>query len=224
MEYTLFVQTKKYLEDVAKSNPSILVGFSGGKDSWVCLDLCCRVFTSVTAFFLYLVPDLACVEAELDKARKRYGVEIRQYPHWLLFRSIKNGIYCDRHWRDAGGIWEPKINDLHAAIIADTGINLICQGAKEKDSMWRRRYFSINHFAQVIYPLRKWAKFDVLSYLRMNQIEIPESSGGSASGIDLSTRSLLWLHDRHPADFQRVLEYFPYSEAVVKRRDLYGIK
>lgn len=224
MEYTLFIETKKYLEGVARAHESIMVGFSGGKDSWVCLDLCRRNFKNVTAFFLYLVPGLECVEVELEKARSRYGVEILQYPHWLLFRCVKHGTYCDTHWKDRDNIWEPKINDIHMAIIADTGIKLICQGAKDADSMWRRRYFAINKFDQVIYPLKKWQKIDVLSYLKIHKIEIPDSSGGRATGIDLSTPSLLWLHDKHPVDFRKLLEYFPYAEAAIKRRDYYGTK
>ena len=40
---------------------------------------------------------------------------------------------------------------------------------------------------------------------------------------NLSTPALLWLHDYHPDDFQKLLRFFPYAEAVVKRRDWYDI-
>jgi hypothetical protein len=162
MEYVLFSETIKELQKIAARHESILVAFSGGKDSWCCLDLCYKIFKRVKAFFLYFIPELECIEVELDKARQRYGVEILQYPHWLFFRCIKEGVYCDWYWKNIN-IWEPKINDIHMAIIADTGIDLICQGAKESDSMWRRRYFTINRFDRVIYPLKKWQKIDVIS-------------------------------------------------------------
>jgi len=222
LEYVLFTKTIEELKESAASHDSVVVGFSGGKDSWCCLDLCMKIFKNVKAFFMYFIPGLECVEVELDKARQKYGVEILQYPHWLLFRCIKYGIFCDGHWKGSQGIWEPKINDIHKAIIADTGINLICQGAKDSDSMWRRRYFTINHFDRVVYPLKKWQKIDVLSYLKINNIPLPDSSGKSATGIDLSTPSLLWLYDKHPEDFKKLLQFFPYAEAVIRRREYYG--
>ena len=161
------------------------------------------------------------MERELEKARRRYGLTILQYPHWLFFRCAKEGIYCDSSWQNHD-LYEPKINDIHKAIISVTGIDLICQGAKDADSMWRRRYFTINKFDSVCYPLKKWQKIDVLSYLRLNNIEIPDSSGKNAGGIDLSTPSLLWLYDNYPNDFNELLKYFPQAEAVVWRRRYYG--
>jgi 3'-phosphoadenosine 5'-phosphosulfate sulfotransferase (PAPS reductase)/FAD synthetase len=222
VEYVLFTKTIEELKESAVRHDNVIVGFSGGKDSWCCLDLCMKVFKNVTAFFMYLIPDLECVEVELNKARQKYGITILQYPHWLLFRCIKYGTYCDGHWKNSQAIWEPKINDIHKAVIADTGINLICQGAKEADSMWRRRYFTINKFEQIIYPLKKWQKIDVLSYLKINNIPLPDSSGKNATGVDLSTPSLLWLYDNYPNDFKKLLQFFPYAEAVVKRREYYG--
>jgi hypothetical protein len=64
----------------------------------------------------------------------------------------------------------------------------------------------------------------VLAYLKINGIPVPDSSGGQATGVDLSTPSILWLYDNHPEDFQKLLQYFPLAEAAIKRRDEYGVK
>ncbi len=224
MEYTLFTETRKELEKVARHQESILVAFSGGKDSWVCLDLCCKIFKRVVCFFLFFVPDLECVEIQLERARQRYGVEIRQYqyPHWLFFRCIKYGVYCDTHWKDRMDVWEPKLNDIYKAIIADTGIDRICSGMKGTDSLWCRRHFAINKLGKTLYPLKKWQRIDIISYLRMNQIDLPDAPGKNSWGIDLSTPTLLYLHDKFPDDFQRLLTFFPYAEAAVYKRMFYG--
>lgn len=32
------------------------------------------------------------------------------------------------------------------------------------------------------------------------------------AGIGIGPRSLRWLHDHHPTDWQRLLQVFPYAE------------
>lgn len=223
MEYELFNETLKYINGYAEQSESVLVGFSGGKDSLVCLDLCVRAFKKVVPFFMYLVPGLDVCEVQLRAAEERYGVKVIQYPHWLLFRLLKYGIRCENNER-CYRLPDLKINDIHKAVIADTGIPIVCWGAKKSDSMWRRRYFSINRFDRVFYPLKEWNKQDVLAYLRMREIPLPDGPGASASGIDLSTKPVLWLYDKHPGDYQKLKEIFPFIEAVVLRREWYGVK
>ena len=200
---------------------SCLVAFSGGKDSLVVMDLCMRSFSRVEAFFMYLVPGLECVEAELELARARWGVPIRQYPHWLLHRLVKNSVYCASHWSN-DSLPEWKLADVYALALLDSGLPQLATGAKRVDSGWRRRFMSTQREDQVFYPIAQWHKYDVLAYLKARGIALPPSSGKSATGIDLSTPSLLWLHDTFPDDFRRVCEVFPFAEAVVWRRKFYG--
>ena len=93
----VFTDTSRLLARYAEQHESILVSFSGGKDSLVCLDLCTRAFKRVVCYFMYFVKDLECCEQQLQYARDRWGVEILQYPHWILFRCLKNGVYCNNH-------------------------------------------------------------------------------------------------------------------------------
>jgi hypothetical protein len=74
----------------------------------------------------------------------------------------------------------------------------------------------------VVTPIAGFQKVDVLQYLASRRIPVPDSEGSNANGVDLSTPSLLWLHDRHPRDFRRLCEVFPYAEAVVWRRRFYA--
>jgi phosphoadenosine phosphosulfate reductase len=61
---------------------SVIVSYSGGKDSAVVLDLCHRYFKTVHAFFMYQVSDLSFQEATLRRAEKKYGIEIYRVPHF----------------------------------------------------------------------------------------------------------------------------------------------
>lgn len=227
MEYVLFTETIKELQRVAGQYEHVLVAFSGGKDSLVCLDLACRVFKKVTGFFLYLVPGLDFLERRLADASRKYNIEILQYPSPMLFRFFKNRTYCDIHQSCASKIKEFGTTDLYKAIVYQTGIKRIIAGNKEVDSTaLKNRFFDSYNLADfVLYPLKKWRKADVINYCKIYKILPPDESVKNVnSGIDLSTKRLLWLHDSFPQDFERLCEYFPYAGAVVKRREWYGIK
>lgn len=231
MEYVAFKQSLELLQEKARTHEKVLVSFSGGKDSWCCLDLCMKAgFKHVQPFLMYMFPGMSMDAAEIRKAEAHYpGIKVLRYPHWLLFRVLKYGVFCDGHWKKRLEMWEPKLFDLYAAICHETGISLICHGAKEADSIWRRKvYFSSYHFEPMLYPLKRWSKFDVLAYLKINNLEhvatgSAERQKKNAGGIDLTAQSLLWMHDQHHEDFERIKVMFPYIEAVVKRRDWYGI-
>lgn len=74
-----FTETSRILQEQARKHPAVLVSFSGGKDSLAVLDLCCRAFNHVVAFYMYLVPGLRHIEERLEWAKAKYGIEILQY-------------------------------------------------------------------------------------------------------------------------------------------------
>lgn len=210
------------LTSAASRDGAVLVGYSGGKDSLATIDLCSRTFARVEAFFMYLVPGLACVEEALDYGRRRWGVTIRQYPHWVVGNIVRNGVYCNSHWANLG-LPEWKLHDIYDLAAAESGCRIVATGAKRTDSLWRRRQMGTWARDDMLTPLASWNKFDVLGYLQARGIPNPSSSGRNATGVDLSTPALLWLHDEHPEDFRKVCEAFPFAEAVVWRRKFYGV-
>ena len=66
----------------SKVTDAVLVGFSGGKDSIVTLDLCFKYFKKVVPFFLYIVPGLSFQERQLQWYENRYQTEIIRLPHF----------------------------------------------------------------------------------------------------------------------------------------------
>lgn len=216
-------ETLETLKTSAARTKKILVSYSDGKDSRAVLDLCLRSFDHVEGFFMYFIPGLVCMEEALAKAERDHGIKIHRYPHWLARKCIVEGVYCNNHV-DFDDLPEWKLRDIYDLVIHETKIPLIATGAKRADSTWRRRMLtSVSSYDDVMYPIAGWTKLDVLAYLKTRGIAIPSSSAGSATGIDLSTPSLLWLHDTYPDDFRRLCEFFPYAEAVVWRRTWHGV-
>lgn len=210
----VFRDSAAALEALALLHESCLVFYSGGKDSLAVMDLCRRAFRAAAGVFMYFVPGLAVAEERLDYARRRWGVEFLLLPHWMLGRFLKNGVYCPPR----PGVKELTLPAVHALARRETGVGLIAHGAKRADGSWRRRQMKATASDDLVSPLAAWNKWDVLSYLKANGIEPP----GEKFDLDLSAKSLLWLHRDHPGDFARVCEVFPYAEAVVWRQRWYG--
>ena len=64
------------IKTMSKITDTVLVGFSGGKDSIVTLDLCVKYFKNVIPFFLYIAPDLSFQERQLKWYENKYNLEI----------------------------------------------------------------------------------------------------------------------------------------------------
>ena len=189
----------------------------------VVMDLATKIFKTVLPVFMYFVPGLSIIEKQVDFASKKWGVEVLHVPHWILFRCFKNGVYCLPSIKNRDNIPDVKIRDIYNHVIRTSGIPFIATGAKLADSVWRKQNMrSTEGWTDILNPLKNWNKFDVLYYLKKNDIPIPDSSGASATGVDLSTPSILWLYDKHQEDYEKVSRYFPFIGAVVKRRELYG--
>lgn len=223
----IITSTTQMLQECAKVHDSVLVSYSGGKDSLVTLDLCSRTFKRVVCFFMYFVPGLTVEEEVLDVARKHYGVEILYYAHWAVIGALRAGVYAPTTETTDSLPKDYTLNDVYALARQDSGIQLIACGIKKADSEFRRKNMAAFLRKDVLCPLRDWNKLEILAYLSLHKLPVPKSKSGkveSATGVDLSAPALCQLHDNHPDDFQKLLRWFPFADAAVARRDFFGIK
>ncbi len=227
MATSVFVGTADKLREAAKSHPRVLVSFSGGKDSSVCLDLALRSgFTEVVPFFMYLVPGLSFIDQRLEEAERRFGVKVIHVPHWANYAYIKEELFCTRPYH-LDDLPEVKLPELYSMLHLQTGINLIINGGKKSDGLWRKRFiWSVRNKANIMHPIDDWNKWDVYAYLKARNIPVPQESidmGAKGAGVDLHPDSLLWIYDNHPDDFRKIERVYPYVRAAVYRREWYGI-
>lgn len=222
--FDAIIEGYKILEDIKKQSKEIIVFYSGGKDSLVVLDMCTKVFSKVICFYMYFVPGLALIDEQLDFARQKYGVEIKQIPHWSVIGALKCGVYGNSR-PEYDNFPDLKLRDCYMSAMNTTGINFVATGEKFSDSRHRSQYmrFATNR-EYIVNPLKNWNKYDVLYYLKKEKIPLPDASSSIMSGISLAVRDILWLHDKHYNDFLKVEVFFPFVRAIVKRRDYYGIK
>jgi hypothetical protein len=162
---------------------------------------------------------LGCIDAALEFGRKRFGFKIHMVPHWMTWRCKKYGVFC----KPQLDLPEIKLDQIYDHIRAQTGIEHLATGAKDSDSMWRRRQLGTwGKKDHLVYPVQKWNKLQILGYLKSRGIPLPDSSNKQATGVDLSEPSIHWLREHYPDDYAKLLKEYPFAEAVVKRREFFG--
>lgn len=217
---SIYADSLEECRKTAAENPECIVGYSGGKDSLCTLQLAVQAFRRVVCVHLYLVPGLDFVEKRLQFARDRFGVEVVEYPAPALLYSIKHGHYRPPSPRSFAGIQKFTLDMMIRLAGQELGIKTLLIGRRETDFLTRKIAMR-GGMLPGENPIREWMKYDVMAYLRRNDLPIPESAG-DARGVDLTAESLLWIHETFPDDWKRLLHYFPFAEAILHRKQIYG--
>lgn len=204
---------------------SVLVAFSGGKDSVVTLDLCAKYFDRVEAFFMYLVPGLEFQERMLTWYERKYGIHIHRLPHMDTSTMLRYGAFTVPDYN----VPQIGINDIYDYMRRETGIPWIAAGERISDSIWRRAM--IKHSGSIdwqrgrFYPLAEWNKNEVMQYIKKARLKLGEDSkklGFSFRSLD--GKELSVIKRIYPDDYKKILRVFPFAEASVLRYEKYGEK
>ena len=202
---------------------SVIVGFSGGKDSIVCADLCFKYFKNVKLFFMYLVPNLEFQERMLRKYEERYNTEILRIPHFEVSEFLKYGSFTMMDWSvDVVGI-----NDTYEYLRQRTGIHWIAAGERCADSIVRnamiKKSGSIDYKRGRFYPLAYWKKQEVLQYIKYRKLYLsPEQKKIGFSFRSLAGCELAIIKQMFPEDYEKILKVYPFCGAAVERYEKYG--
>lgn len=204
------------IKTMSKITDSVIVGFSGGKESVVLLDLCCKHFKRVYPYFLYLHPDLEFQNRILKWYEKKYGVEVLKLPHmdtsiFFHYGSFRNGYY---HYPLI------DINDIYSYLRVKYNTYWIAAGERMDDSLWRRgmihKSSTIDKQRGRFYPLAMWKKREVLEYIKFHKLYYSKDQReGRGSFGSLHGRNLSILKQYYPDDYKRVLSLYPFAEASV---------
>lgn len=207
----------------SKVTDSVIVGFSGGKDSIVCADLCFRYFRNVQLYFMYLVPGLEFQEKTLRWYENKYNTEIIRIPHFECSEFLKYGSFtlADLNVDVVG------INDTYEYLREITGYHWIAAGERCADSIVRnamlKKSGSIDWKRGRFFPLIYWKKNDVLQYIKYKKLYLsPEQRELGFSFRSLAGSELAVIRNRYPEDFEKIKAVYPFCEAGVERFLKYG--
>lgn len=207
----------------SKVTDSVIVGFSGGKDSIVTLDLCFKYFKNVQPFFMYLVPGLEFQEKMLRWYENKYDTEIIRMPHFEVSEFLKYGSFTMLD----NDVEVVTINDTYEYLRQHTGIHWIAAGERCADSIVRnamiKKSGSIDYKRGRFYPLAYWKKNEVLQYIKYKKLYLsPEQKQLGFSFRSLAGCEVAVIKKYYPKDYRKILRVFPYAEAGVFRYLHYG--
>lgn len=211
------------VKTMATITDSVLVGFSGGKDSAACLDLCFRYFKNVQPYFMYLVPDLEFQERTLKYYEKRYKKDILRVPHFMLSDWLRYGTFR------MPDLDVPMIKtvELYNYLREQTGTYWICAGERIADSIVRRAMIkessSIDTKRGRFYPLAYWNVKQVRAYNKQRNLPLSlENKALNHSFRSLESDEVKNIKKVFPKDYQKIKEMFPLVDVAIKKGEFYG--
>lgn len=213
---------------VRESQSETLLAFSTGKDAiaaWLAIR---DSFEVVHPYYLYLVPGLEFVEDSLAYYEQYFGEKIVRLPHPSLHRWLNNFTFQPPERClviEQAGLPNHEYSHIRQAMCEMRNLAsdmLVADGVRAADSPMRR--IAINTHGPITWsqgkyhPIWDWKKADLLECFRKHGVKLPEDYklfGRSFDGIDL--RFILPLKKHRPADYRKILEWFPMCELEVFR-------
>ena len=207
----------------SKITDSVIVAFSGGKESVVVLDLCMRYFKRVQPFFMYICPDLSFQEKTLQWYEKKYQTEIIRLPHMDVSEFFHYGSFRAPDY----SFPIVSINDIYKYVRLKTDIWWIAAGERINDSIVRRAMMkksgSIDEQRGRIYPVSEWKKHEIVDYIKFHNLYLgADSRKMGFSFKTLEGRELMMIKDNFPDDYEKLIHLYPFAGAGVKRVEEYG--
>lgn len=201
------------IKTMSKLTDSVIVGFSGGKDSLVTLDLCARYFKNVRAYNLYTVPGLSFQERCLRTYEEKYNIEIIRLPNTDVSERLKKGIFAPPD-KDIPLIY---FQDIYDYLRQETGMYWIAGGERASDSIERnamiKKVGSINYKMGRFYPLAWWKQKEVLNYIKVHKLPYFDMREGFLD-------DQLWeIKEFFPDDWEKLKRLYPFMGAKLEKSE-----
>jgi 3'-phosphoadenosine 5'-phosphosulfate sulfotransferase (PAPS reductase)/FAD synthetase len=216
-EITAIKRSLEIIEIAFHNSNQCILFFSGGKDSVCVLHLLEKYYLkpNIHLVFMPFVDGLPETDRVIEIAKKSGYSKVHLYQHWRYFVDKAQGSFCVKQGKPK------KLSDIYAEAREDLGDLPIFYGAKQSDGMWRRLVTNnTKQMVNVHAPIYGWSKYDVLVYIRKNNLEYLKQEGDRISGVDLSGKYVLWAHENSPQSYEALKCEFPFLDAVLKRQEI----
>lgn len=207
-----------------------LIAFSRGKDALAAYLVAREHGLELCAFHMHLVPGLEFVAENLDYYRRALGIEIVDIPHPSLARMLDAAVFQPFHRlqdldRAPKELSYPEVYSVMRRHYGLPDGALTASGVRACDSIIRRISFQkgghVRLKSQTFYPVWNYNKAATMDVIARSGIQLAvdyELFGRSFDGIDY--RFLAPLAKHRPADYRRILEWFPLAEMELFRHGI----
>lgn len=209
------------IKTMSKITDSVLVAFSGGKESVVVLDMCFRYFKHVQPYFQYCVPGLSFNEKLLNWYENRYETEILRVPVENIGAMFRYGIYT---------IPDPTFpivseTDVWNYMRHETGTWWIAGGERINDSLMRRA--RIKHSSTIdvrsgrLFPVAMWKTQEVYDYIKYHKLFLSKEQKQLKHSLRIfQPADLMYIKQHLPDDYAKILHMFPFAGAITKKAEM----
>lgn len=214
--------------------PRALLAFSTGKDALAAYLAMRPHFEEIVLVYFELVPGLSFVRDSLDYYERQFGQKIYRLPHPTFYEWLRTSAFqTPSRIGLIAGFELPAdytYSTAHDMLRAEEGLasDVPCaNGIRAADSPMRR--VSLMTHGPISYNSRQWSpvwefnKADVLRILDVNNVRLPVDYrvfGRTFDGLDY--RFMRPMKDHFPADYAKVLEWFPLVELGLWRIEKMG--
>lgn len=203
----------------------LLIALSGGKDSLCLCELIKMAeITNVKYFNMEFLPDLQIQKDLLDYACKRFNIPYEQ----IIKVPSEHFINCMRHsaykWYNENAKKEfPQTSrtDIYR-LVAQENKGTVITGVKKADSLMMMRKINNNGGVELC-PLRDWKLEDVLMFMKLRNINIPDLIKQGVRGVGLEDHSISYIYEHYPEDYKKILETFQFAGAMVHKYKYFDI-
>ena len=208
------------LEHLRRITDRVLLAWSGGKDSVVCLDLLMAYGFTVAAFTHYAIDGFSLKESYNALIFERYGrFPLIKVPSPSRTEAHRTGMYCV----PIPDLPKLKFRDLWEHARRETGMTWICTGEKKNDSLERRamtsRWGAVQVGRRHVRPLAEWSDRQVVAYCAARGI--PLTSEYQVLGESLASpfypALIVAIKELMPDDYARLKRSFPFVDACYIR-------
>lgn len=197
------------IDDVADLTDEVLIFFSGGLDSVVCLELCKERFKRITLAHLYTLPDLSFQSGPCRAYAERYGCNLVEamHPDIVTWLNIRNNAKLPKM----------RMADSIAKFRADTGVDWCIFGFRREDSVGRSirmtKCSGIDMTNRHAFPLMDWNRKKCHAFLRQRRVYLPRHyTDGFRDIHTFKGESILYIAHNYPEDYAKICKAFPWVE------------
>lgn len=209
------------IKTMSKITDQVLVGFSGGKESVVVLDLCFKYFKDVQPYFQYCIPNLSFNQRIIDWYERKYGVDIIQVPVEDMGGMFRYGQFT----RPDEFFPVVSETDVINYLRNETGIYWCCTGERIDDSLERRARIvkngTIDDVGGRMFPVAYWKRSECYDYIKYKKLYLGKEQRILRHSLRVfSPKDLLYIKEHFPGDYEKITRLFPFAGAIIERDKL----
>lgn len=219
------------MREVRKETDTVLLAFSGGKDS-VCAWLMLReVFPRIVPIFRYWLPGLEFIEVGLRYYERFFGTKIIRVPHPGWYDFMRYGVFQTPMTYQVTEAWDYKrveFDHQRDWIAEELGLDpgWLATGMRAAESVRRmftvKKYGVLNRNNHVFYPVAYYRKDDVIRALRSSGVKLGldyRIMGRSFDGVQFTFLDPVRRH--FPKDYETIKRWLPLVELEYARKEVY---